>query len=192
MEDPIERIRQSKLFQKLLDDAPNIEEDLRTFNAKYRHFLERDDAAVGVILRCHLIVEHFLDMYLAAANPGIQEWDSARLSFAQKLALADHPRSKLHILMPGLRCLNTLRNRLAHRLDAQFEESAIGSIREFMTIWNTAAGKPVPEGLTLIEEFALNASGWLHGDASMIARHVPDHGLLAFFEWYKEDVQSNA
>jgi hypothetical protein len=50
--------------------------------------MERDDAAVGVILRCHLIVEHFLDRYLAAANPGIQEWDSARLSFAQKLALA--------------------------------------------------------------------------------------------------------
>ena len=89
------------------------------------------------------------------------------------------------MLMPGLRCLNTLRNRLAHRLDAQFDESAIGPIREFMTIWNTAAGKPVPQGMGLIEEFALNASAWFHGDACSIARHVPENGLLAFFDWGK-------
>ena len=187
MDEHVERMKQSALFRKLLDDAANIEEDLRTFNAQYRRFVERDDAAVGVILRCHLIVEHFLDGYLNAANPAIQEWDSARLTFAQKLALADHPRSKLHMLMPGLRCLNSLRNRLAHQLDAEFDVATIGPIREFMTIWNTAAGKPIPHGIPLVEEFALHASAWLNSDTCMIARHVPEQGLLGLFEWYRDD-----
>jgi hypothetical protein len=187
MDDQAERFKRSQLFQKIVDDAPNIEEDLRTFNAQYRRFVERDDAAVGVILRCHLIVEHFLDGYLTAANPAIQEWDSARLTFAQKLALADHPRSKLRMAMPGLRCLNSLRNRLAHRLDAEFDEAVVGPIREFITLWNTAAGKPVPQGIRLVEEFALHASAWLHSDACMIARHVPEQGLLGLFDWYRDD-----
>lgn len=192
MNDYVERFKQSKLFQKLLHDAPNIEEDLRTFNAQYRRFVERDDATVGVILRCHLIVEHFLDGYLAAASPAVQGWDSARLTFAQKVALADHPRSKLRMVMPGLRCLNSLRNRLAHRLDAEFDDAAIGPIRDFIAIWNSAAGKSVPQGIRLVEEFALHASAWLHGDACMIARHVPEHGLLGLFEWYRDDDQSPA
>ena len=191
MDSQVEWFKQSKLFQKLLQDAPNIEADSRTFNAQYRRFIERDDAAVGVILRCHLIVEHFLDGYLTAASPAIQEWDSARLTFAQKLALADNKRSKLRMIMPGLRCLNSIRNRLVHQLDAEFDETAIGPIREFITIWNTAAGKPVPQGISLVEEFALQASAWFHSDSSMIARHVPDKGLMGLFEWYRDDELSS-
>jgi hypothetical protein len=187
MDDRLEDISQSTLFKKLCEDLPNLTEDLNAFNDRYRQFVERDDAAVGVILKCHLIVEHFLDCYLAAANPAIQEWHEARLTFAQKLALADNPRSAIRVLMPGLRCLNALRNRLAHQLDAKFEESAVGPIQEFMTMWNTAAGKHIPEGIGLLEEFALLASAWLHGDSRMIKRHVPDRGLLGLLEWYQAE-----
>jgi len=183
----IEKWKESALFQKLLQDAPNIEKDLHDFNAKYRGFVERDYTAVSVVLRCHLIVEHFLDQYLAAANPAIDGWGDARLTFAQKLALAENPRSKLQMLLPGLRCLNTLRNRLAHRLDAEFSEQAVAPIREFITVWYRAAGKPIPEGTKLIEEFALQASAWMHSDTSMIKRHTPDQGLPGLLVWYQED-----
>jgi hypothetical protein len=189
MDELVERAKQPKWFQKLLADARNIEEDMRTFNAQYRRFVERDDVAVGVILRCHLVVEHFLDVYSAAANPGIQEWDDARLSFRQKLALADQPQSILRFIMPGIRCLNTLRNHLAHRLDVEFEEAAIGPIREYVTVWKTAAGEPVPQGIHLVEEFALLAGGFFDYQANMIARHVPEQGLLGMLQWYRDDKQ---
>lgn len=192
MSSNIEKWKESALFKKLLDDAPNIEKDLQNFNAKYRSFVERDDAAVSVVLRSHLIVEHFLDQYLASANPSIQGWGAARLTFAQKLALAEHPRSKLQMLLPALKCLNALRNRLAHRLDAEFDDGSVAPIREFITVWNRAAGKPIPEGVRLIEEFALQASAWMHSDASMINRHVPEQGLPGLLAWYQEPPDSDA
>jgi hypothetical protein len=80
MPDSVDNFRKSPLFRKLLDDAHNMEEDIRVFNARYRSFLQRDDAIIGVILRCHLVVEHFLDEYLIAAHPGVHGWDSARLT----------------------------------------------------------------------------------------------------------------
>jgi hypothetical protein len=178
--------RDSPLFQALLADAHNIEEDLRVFNAEYRGFIERDDIGVGSILRCHLIVEHFMSDYLSAANPSVDEWGSARLTFAQKLALVDHPRSKVRLLIPSLRCLNSLRNRIAHRLDAELDHSAVGPIHEFMTIWNRAAGKAVPTGMQLVQEWALLASAWFHGDACMIRRHAPESGLLGLLAWHSK------
>ncbi len=176
-----------RLLAKLVADAPNMEEDLRIFNAKYRGFITRDDKAMRVVLRCHLIVEHFLDRYLAAANPAVVNWDSARLSFSQKLSLADHPQSSLRLLMPGLVSLNKLRNRIAHRLDAEFDKAAVAPIRDFMRMWCEALGKPVPKGLALLEDFSLQASGWLFGDVCMIERHAPDKGLLGLLEWWRNE-----
>ena len=182
-----DQIRQSPLFKKLVADAHNMEKDLSVFNQQYRQFLERDDAAVATVLRCHLIVEHFLDRYLHAANPVIREWDQARLNFTQKLALADNPRSSIHILMPGLRCLNRIRNRVSHELQVPLEDTDLGPIRSFITVWHGAAGKSVPEGLRLVEAFALTASSWLHGYSCSIERHAPDHGLAGVFDWYDTD-----
>ena len=187
MDAELESFKRSGLFRKLVEDAHNIEEDLRVFNAQYRGFVQRDDAAVGIVLRSHLIVEHFLDAYLAAANPAIVEWDKARLGFMQKLALADHERSNLHLLMPGLRSLNTIRNHVSHRLDTDLNDSLVEPMRDFITVWNNAAGKPVPNSLALIEEFALLASAWLHSGACMINRHVPSQGLLGLLAWYSDD-----
>jgi hypothetical protein len=181
-------ITQSPLFKKLLADAHNMEEDLRNFNMLYQQFLNRDEAAVSRILRSHLIAEHFLDGYLRAANPVIQEWDAARLTFAQKLELADNPRSSIHMLLPGLRCLNRLRNHVAHRLQAETTDDDLQQVREFVSMWHGALGKPLPDGLNLLEAFVLIASGWLHGAACMIQRHTPEHGLSGLFAWYRHDL----
>lgn len=182
-----EDIRESPLFKKLLADAHNMEEDLRVFNMQYQQFKARDDAAVSAVLRNHLIAEHFLDCYLRAANPSIQEWGNARLTFIQKIELADNPRSSIHLLVPGLRCLNTIRNRVAHRLKFEIADADLQQMQEFVAIWHGAAGKPVPVGLDLLESFVLTASGWLHGAACMILRHAPMHGLPGLLDWYSTD-----
>lgn len=174
------------LLKKLLSDRPEMEKDLEDFNQQYREFLKKDDSSIGAILRCHLLVEHFLDRYIEAANPSIQKFEDARLSFAQKLVIADHPKSIVHAIMPSLRALNRLRNHLAHKLSASFDETLLGPINEFMTTWNKAGGYPVPKGIRMVEEFALLASGWLYGSACTIRRHSPKSGLLGLLEWYSD------
>jgi hypothetical protein len=182
-----EKFLKSSFAQKLLADAGNMEEDVKAFNLLYNQFLEHDAAAVGVILRCHLIVEHFLDRYLAAANPGIREWGRARLTFAQKIALVDHPRSVFHMVMDGLKCLNRLRNLAAHALSVRLEEADLEPIRSFISMWYSALGKPIPDGLSLVEAFSLVVSSWLYGHACMIQRHTPEHGFTEMLNWGRID-----
>jgi len=178
-------IRSSPVFQKLLADARNMEEDLRVFDAQWRDFLTRDDAVARTVLRAHLIVEHFLDVYLRASNPAVTEWESTRLTFAQKLALADNPDTNVHFLMPGLRCLNRVRNHLVHNLQTTPEDINIQPIRQVISVWKEAGGNPVPEGLDLIAEMALLASGWMYGTACMVRRHAPEAGLPGLQAWWR-------
>src|SRR5687767_4322263 len=102
MTEPLEDFRNTPLFKKLLADAPNIENDLGLFNERYTALVKRDDETVGTILRCHLVIEHFLDDYLQSANPAIPNLRSVRLTFTQKLDLAENPRTYLAMVMPGL------------------------------------------------------------------------------------------
>jgi hypothetical protein len=186
MSDLSNDFRKSAIFRKLVEDIPAMQNDVTSFNSEYGRFISSDVSTHGVVLRCHLIVEHFLDEYLAAANPAIQNWDSARLSFAQKLALADHKLTVLHLIMPALKCLNAVRNTLSHDLRAEVDEGALSPIRSFMTAWNTAARKPIPAGVRLLEEFAMFASAVMHGDVRMIQRHSPKSGLIGLLDWYHE------
>ena len=65
-----EKFLKSSFAKELMADAGNMEEDVKEFNLLYHQFLEHDAAAVGVILRSHLIVEHFLVLPLLGASPG--------------------------------------------------------------------------------------------------------------------------
>jgi hypothetical protein len=178
-----EAIHSSPLFRKLLADAPNIEADLRAFNERYARLVKQDDRQVGTVLRCHLVVEHFLDEYLAAAKPAIPDLPSARLTFAQKLSLAEHPRTFFALVMPGLRCLNRVRNHLAHRLEITDLESEFQPIQDFVTMWRTAGGYEVPQGLLAVQDFTLTCCGFMHGASRTIGRHGRGRGLIGMFEW---------
>lgn len=83
---------------------------------------KQDTDAIGRILRAHLYVEHYLTEHLENANPRLGSVRSARLSFAQKLALLDSEHPARASLKGGIAHLNKIRNRLAHNLDAQVTE----------------------------------------------------------------------
>lgn len=179
-----ESITSSPLFKKLLADMDNIERDCTDFNARYGEIVRADTSAMSVILRAHLIVEHFIDEYLSKAHPGIQDWEGARLTFAQKQALIDHPQSVIAMLLPGIGALNRARNKLAHTLDASLAEGDLQPMEHFIRIWYGAAGKPIPTGVDVVPHFALTAASFLNGASRMIERHCRNRGVLGLLEWY--------
>jgi len=184
MEEMMEALRGTALFEKLLAEGPNIEKDFYSFRAKYAELWSGHDPPI-VVLRSHLIIEYFLDRYLPAANPGIEQWGKKLgLSSFQKLALADNSWTFMHYAMPALRCLNRLRNDVAHDLSVSLDESAVKPIHEFVALWSKARGEPIPEGTELIEHFARRVCGVLDAMTSMIKRHGHGHGLTGLLEWY--------
>src|SRR5258708_6244014 len=82
----------------------------------------QDTDRIGRVLRAHLAVEYFVGVYLVAQSPGFAGLVRARLAYAQKIELLDRNDRIVDELIPGLRLLGTIRNRIAHRLRVDLTE----------------------------------------------------------------------
>jgi hypothetical protein len=131
----------------------------------------QDLTAIGRILRSHLFVEHYLNEHLTKANPRLGSVQKARLTFAQKLALLDSGDRRLQEILPGVRHLNAIRNRLAHRLSAALDNADADIFLQAMyfaalRIEGARPGTPSEDPLDVLEEFAKYASTALSSEFS--------------------------
>ena len=88
-----------------------MEQRFKEFDAIW----EQDADTIGRVLKAHLAVEHFLTEYITFANPKLGSLEKARLSFRQKVELLGGDDHSMTFLKPGLRRLNTIRNRRMSR-----------------------------------------------------------------------------
>jgi len=77
-----------------------------------------DFDSIGVVVACHLVVEHYLTRFLQISSPKEFDWDAARLTFTQKLSIASGKDSSLNSigLVEGIKRLNTIRNNMSHNI----------------------------------------------------------------------------
>ena len=141
-------------------------------DAEFRSMTRRwnqDIDSIGRILRSHLFVEHYLAEFLEKANPRLGDLSDARLSFAQKLALIDNRNPRLAEVLPGIKHLNKVRNRLAHQLTATVttEDADIFLQAKFFKAMREEGAKPgVPSQrpIDILEGFAQHASSRLSSE----------------------------
>ena len=88
---------------------------------------------LGRVLKCRLIVEHYLNRFLVA-HFGIDNFDDARLTFAQKAKLLPDRATAAAFVKPGIVQLNRIRNRFGHSLSAELSDADLGSIRTVLDI----------------------------------------------------------
>lgn len=125
----------------------------------------QDVVAIGRILRSHLYVEHYLTEFLEKTNPRLGSLTDARLTFAQKVNLLN-PDRRLAQVLPGIKRLNTIRNRLAHRLDAHVTDEDANvflsdGIFKAMRIEGAKPGTPSSDPLDVLEAFSQHVSSAL-------------------------------
>ncbi|WP_261503572.1 hypothetical protein [Burkholderia multivorans] len=101
-----------------------------------------DHDLMGYLLSCHLMIEHYMDEFLKATYPQL-DWDAAKLTFGQRVALL----TKWDIGPPFnpvavIKHLNTLRNRLGHRVDYTLTQE---DLLPFVHYLETATEKPLEE-----------------------------------------------
>lgn len=143
------------------------EKRLVAFNAIWNQDAER----IVRVLRAHLAVEHFLGSFLAAHNPQLPSLRSARLTFSQKIELLPDNAPSISFLKPGLRKLNTVRNRMAHRLQVEIDEDdreAFLAITLFKAMRAAGESTQLPKAndpLSVLEDFSRFAATLLDGGA---------------------------
>lgn len=145
-----------------------MDERFREFNAIW----DQDAESIGRVLRSHLAVEHFLTEFIAFTNPRLGPVENARLTFTQKVELLPDDDPSISFLKPGLRRVNVIRNRMAHRLrvDINAEDRAVLlGIQMFAAMRSEIArceGAKPDDPLSVVEQFAMFAANLLHGRAS--------------------------
>lgn len=122
-----------------------------------------DTELVGRILRAHLFLERFVTENLQRTNPMLGSVEKAKLSFSQKIELLDPNQPDIADFKPGLRKLNSIRNRLAHESGAEVtaeDASALMQCRTFSSAIRASLGRKVDglKPIEVLEQFSQYAS----------------------------------
>jgi hypothetical protein len=139
--------------QKQLDD----------FNERWN----QNSDMLGRILRSHLVVEHYLTLWIQHQNKNLGSISDAKLSFSNKIALVGKSDLSVIDLVPGLKRLNKIRNRIAHNLSVEIlkeDEEALKSSKYFKAMIRLNSGlycSPTATGIELLEGFAKYSAGTL-------------------------------
>ncbi|WP_096663327.1 hypothetical protein [Polaromonas sp. AET17H-212] len=121
---PSTNVDPSLLISKVLENLGGKDKAWAIIDADYRETQLRwrqDVEVLGRILRSHLYLEQYLTDYLERATPNLAIRKAA-LRFSQKLDLISSLPQFAEIIA-GIKHLNVIRNRLAHRLSAKVTQA---------------------------------------------------------------------
>jgi hypothetical protein len=135
-----------------------IDQNFEAENERFKALLSTEHDELGRILKSHLIIESYMDRFLAS-HYGIEDFDGVRLTFSQKTKLLPTAASAVAFVKPGIQRLNAIRNRFGHNLNANIEMHELGAINEIVDVVRSEVqfSNPVEK----IEAFTTIACTWL-------------------------------
>ena len=139
---------------------------------EFNEIWDQDSESIGRVLRSHLGTEHFLTEFLAETNPRLGSIENARLTFNQKVELLPDDDPSLSFIKPGLRRLNAIRNRMAHKLRVEIsaeDRGALLGIQMFAAMRRESGrheSRKPDDGLSVLEQFAMFAASLLQAGSS--------------------------
>ncbi|MFR0676012.1 hypothetical protein ACLUUI_20305 [Enterobacterales bacterium AW_CKDN230030176-1A_HGKHYDSX7] len=100
----------------------------------WKRIADIDHELLGYFLTCHLLIEHYMDEYLKATLPQL-DWEKPRLTFGQRINLLKWEvliNDKKYDPIPAIKHMNTLRNKISHRLEIKLDMEALLPLLEYM------------------------------------------------------------
>jgi hypothetical protein len=112
-----------------------------------------DYDTLGFMLTCHLVIEHYMDEFIATQSKlGLE---NARLSFNQKLSLlSTHDFPARYQFLPALKHLNALRNNCAHNLNANIGMAELRPLSSYVEASKNYGGDPPEDPNGVLSVFA--------------------------------------
>jgi hypothetical protein len=173
------------LYKSADEEAAVRNADFTKFRQQFDQLWSKDNDFLGLILKCHLIVEYYMTECLQVALPGIDDFKSARLTFAQKHALLTGWTFGFPWIKEGVKELNTLRNKVAHKIDYQIQDADLSKIYSCMDSFYHVKKEPVKRGREAIIDFTDLAAMALSSWTEEIRRHTPETGAMGYNELCK-------
>jgi hypothetical protein len=147
-----------EVVRKIRPHLPEIEENFERENERFKSLLAQDHDLIGRVLKCHLIVENYLDRFLAA-HFNTSNLTDAKLSFFQKVQLLPSEALSVAFVKPGIAKLNSIRNKFGHTLEPELNIGELEPMHEVLRI--TRPTTIFSEPVEIIEAFTTVACTWL-------------------------------
>ncbi|HHC7385923.1 hypothetical protein [Vibrio parahaemolyticus] len=134
----------------------NSDRSLQEINSKWHQYTE----IIGRVLRSHLFVEHYMAGYLVSSSLSTSRKKADKLTFAQKVDLVEQANEpQLEELLAGIRCLNRIRNNIAHNLAIELTLDSIKAMadtKSFVVLRRELAkpNEPCSKPISVIESFS--------------------------------------
>ena len=135
--DPDIKEKVDKIFTN--DSLPSLFSDsFRELDVKWNKIEGVNFELVGRVLICHLIIEHYLTVFIELEISRKLTLDKLRLTFSQKMKLIDDNEAlKDRGIIKGIEIVNKIRNKFSHNLkveiddnDIKFLKSVVDKIRD--------------------------------------------------------------
>jgi hypothetical protein len=147
-----------RVVEQLNPHWKEIEAHFEHENNQFKALLAQDHDLLGRVLKCHLIIEHYLGRFLTA-HYGIRDLPEAKLSFFQKAKLLPDTASAAAFVKPGILRLNAIRNDFGHTLRPVLRHNGLGPINDALAV--ARQGVKFQEPIEAIEAFTTVAGTFL-------------------------------
>ena len=130
-----------------------------------------DHELLGYFLTCHLVVEHYMDEFLKARFQRL-DWDKSRLTFGQRVNLLSWQvlvNDEKFDPIPAIKHLNSLRNKISHRLQIELNAVTLQPIADYLTKLSSSPSLTIPtDPKDLLELFVGTCCATFAGNLSAI------------------------
>jgi len=147
-----------RVVERLRPHMAEIEARFNQENARFIALIQHPHDVVGRLLKCHLIVEHYLERFLTE-HFGLDNVGDAKLNFFNKAMLLPTRASSAAFVRPGILKLNSIRNKAGHNLGGEPDFADLGPINEVLRIAKPRVNSNSP--IEAIEAFTTVACTWL-------------------------------
>lgn len=147
-----------KVMELLRPHMAEIEARFNGENERFKALMNHPHDTIGRLLKCHLVVEHYLERYLVESF-GLQNVQDAKLGFYNKAMLLPTQASSAAFVRPGILRLNRLRNDVGHALGREPKFKDLGPIQEVLL--TAREGIDFASPIEAIEAFTTVACTWL-------------------------------
>jgi hypothetical protein len=135
-----------------------IEANFQKEKEVYDALISQSYDPIGRVLKCHLIMENYIDRHLERIFAFVKV-DDARLSFYQKAQLLPSKGSAVGYVKPGILEVNTIRNKFAHSLTPNLSLDEMPSIIQILSV--ARKGILFDNPVIALETFTAIACTWL-------------------------------
>lgn len=182
----LDSFKKTKYWKYMISKIDEIDRERISFNTEYLALLNNSTDEMALVLKCHLIIEHYIDQYITVAFPSIIDIEKMNLRFATKIEMINNPNTFFGFYYKSLKQFNKLRNKFAHDLEYKIKNQDIEEMIRIMNAWNDAGGYTRTEGTELVKQYSMWLSSSLHATMNIIKKETKELGISGYIKWMKK------